>query len=202
MTYLGTFDLPIDTVTPYPGNPRQGNVAVIEESLRRHGQYRTIVVRPANPAEPMGGGTALAGNHTWMAARNIGMPTIRAELHDVDDDTARRIVAVDNRAADMGDYDDRLLAELLQPLDDLAGTGYDETDLETLAKSLTPPTLEELADEYGHAGDGSDEGELWPRLSIKIPPVLMAAWRSHLDTHMGDEVEAFAGLLDVDMATL
>lgn len=136
MTYLATLDLPLTTLTTYPGNPRQGNVPVVEESLRTNTQYRAIVVRATDPKEPAAGGVILAGNHTFLAARNIGMPTIRAEVHDVDDDTARRIVAVDNRAADLGEYDQRLLAELLTGLDDLTGTGYDADDLDKLARSL------------------------------------------------------------------
>ena len=41
-----------------------------------------------------------------------------------------RIVAADNRLADLGDYDDTLLIELLQGLDgDLDGTGYTDNDL-------------------------------------------------------------------------
>jgi hypothetical protein len=180
MTYLGTFDLPITAVQPYPGNPRQGNVKVIEESLRRNEQYRSIVVRCTDPVEPMAGGVVLAGNHTFRAARNIGMTTIRAEVHDVDEATARRIVAVDNRPADLGTYDDRLLAELLTGLDDLTGTGYDADDLDTLARSLEetaapgtadlldPPEENKYAEQYGvvvHCENAEQQETVYNELS-------------------------------------
>jgi len=154
MTYLGTVQLPLDALEPYPGNPRQGDVPVIEESLRRNEQYRAIVVRAKDPDNLDAGGTILAGNHTWLAAHNVGMQTIRAELHEVDDDTARRIVAVDNRAGDRGDYDERLLAELLTPLDDLSGTGYDEDDLAKLVRQMDDA---EQQHHLAHGNAGSDD---------------------------------------------
>lgn len=203
MTYLGTFDIPADRLTTYPGNPRQGDVDAIRASVRAHGQYRALVVRATDPADPAQGGTVLAGNHTLAAIlaehddtahhRDIP-PTVRVEMHDVSDDTAAKIVAVDNRTGDRGGYDDRLLAELLSGLDDLDGTGYDLDDLAALEKSLAPPDLDDLAEEIGEPG----EGDGWPSITIRVPHTVKAAWNSHLSTH-DDEVAAFAALLGVEV---
>lgn len=172
MTYLGTFELPAKKLTTYPGNPRRGDVDTIRESLRTHGQYRAIVARAHNPHDPAAGGTVLAGNHTLQAliaehaelhaedpneldsirAGNEpgALAAVRVEMHDVDDVTAAKIVAVDNRSADKGDYDDRALAELLNSVGDLTGTGYDTDDLDDLAARLDPaPGSAELLKDPG-----------------------------------------------------
>lgn len=138
MRPLATLDLPLAVLTEYPGNPRRGDVDAIAESLREHGQYRAIIVRVTDPDHPGAGGVILAGNHTYKGAALLEWPTIRCEVIECDDITAAKIVAVDNRAADLGDYDDRLLAELLGGMDDLTGTGYDDDYLTKLLADLTP----------------------------------------------------------------
>lgn len=122
---LATKDL-----TPFHGNPRRGNVDVIAESLEASGQYRPIVV---NEGTKTGRRLeVLAGNHTLAAAHKLGWSEIDVWLVDVDEAAAKRIVAADNRTADLGDYDNEALIALLESLDDLTGTGYSDTDLETL----------------------------------------------------------------------
>lgn len=128
--------VPVDSLTPYHKNPRQGDVGRIAESLRVNGQYRPLVVNVGTHtgrAEEV-----LAGNHTLAGAKLEGLEQVWAVHVDVDDEAAARIVAADNRTADLGTYDDRLLAELLGDLEDLAGTGYDETDLDELLDKLDP----------------------------------------------------------------
>jgi len=118
----------------HPDNPRRGDVPAIEESLSFHGQYRPIVVnRPT--------GEVLAGNHTLLAARELGWSEIAATFVEVDADKAKRIVLIDNRANDVADYDDELLAELLQQLDDFEGTGFDKDTLDELLDELAPAAL-------------------------------------------------------------
>jgi len=115
-------------------NPRRGDVPAIEESLSFHGQYRPIVVnRPT--------GEVLAGNHTLLAARELGWSEIAATFVEVDADKAKRIVLIDNRANDVADYDDELLAELLQQLDGFEGTGFDKDTLDELLDELAPAAL-------------------------------------------------------------
>lgn len=121
-------------------NPRRGDVKIIAESLDKNGQYRAIVVnRGTLTGRP---NEVLAGNHTLLAARELGWATIEATFVDVDvdDDAATRIVLADNRTADRGTYDHESLMELLNDLPDLVGTGYtaDDLDLEP-TDSLTEP---------------------------------------------------------------
>jgi ParB-like chromosome segregation protein Spo0J len=142
---LDALRVPIDSVQPYARNPRRGRVDVVARSLERHGQYRPIVVNARSHE-------VLAGNHTLLAARELGWDEIAATFVDVDDDAAARIVLVDNRASDVAGYDDDELVALLGELDTLDGTGYDVPDLEALLGSL------------GHSPNGADGPDTSPQL--------------------------------------
>jgi ParB-like chromosome segregation protein Spo0J len=119
----------IDRLSQHPENPRRGTVSVIVESIREHGQYRPIVAQRST-------GHVLAGNHTLIAAREAGMDEIAVSWIDVSDEEARRIMLVDNRASDLGTYDDAALVSLLRATEsdfgDLIGTGYDDAALDDL----------------------------------------------------------------------
>lgn len=110
---------------------------MIAESLKARGQYRAIVVNlgrlTGRPLE------VLAGNHTLLAAREIGWESIDATTVDVDDAEAARIVAADNRLADLGGYDDADLIEVLETAGELVGTGYSEIDLAALRAAMDEP---------------------------------------------------------------
>jgi hypothetical protein len=126
----------VKNLSPFPGNPRRGQVDVIAESLAVFGQYRPIVVNEGKlTGRPF---EVLAGNHTLMAATRLGWEEIDTWVIDVDDETAKKIVAIDNRSSDLGVYDDRSLLELLAELEDLTGTGYSDKELAALIKSQEP----------------------------------------------------------------
>lgn len=148
----------IDQLQPYSTNPRRGSIDTIAESLLEHGQYRPIVVRQQT-------GEVLAGNHTLAAARSLGWTQIAATYVDCDDETAAKIVLVDNRSNDVAGYDDALLAQLLSGLDDLAGTGYDERDLaELLAQIAGDPAALTDADNVPvlpETPPASRPGDVW-----------------------------------------
>ena len=135
----------IDTLRPHPSNPRNGDVDVIAESLRVNGQYRPIVIARD--------GTILAGNPAYVAAMQIGWDVISVVRLDIspDSDDAIRIMLADNRTADLGNYDNGILAQLLTHMaanDSLLGTGYDSDSLADLLNSIDAP-LNELPDHVG-----------------------------------------------------
>lgn len=137
---LQTRAIPVGDLRTYHRNPRRGNTAVIGQSLTVNGQYRPIVVNAGtHTGRP---NEVLAGNHTLMAARDLGWESVAAVTVDVDDDQAARIVAADNRTADLGEYDERLLLELLAELPDLDGTGYEPGDIAELEKALADSVTE------------------------------------------------------------
>ncbi len=105
-THLKTQYVPTDRLRLHPDNPRRGDVAAIQESLRLHGQFKPIVVNRATRE-------VLVGNHTLIAARELGFSEIAVVFVEVDDEQAKRILVVDNRTSDLAGYDPEALAELL-----------------------------------------------------------------------------------------
>lgn len=129
----------LDTLTPFPGNPRRGDVAVIKESLSTHGQYQPLVAQESTR-------TILVGNHRWHAARDLGWKKVDVVFMDVDDDAARRIVAIDNASSDRATYDFAELEALLTSLEgDLEGTGYSLTDLDEINRRALD-AIDDLSD--------------------------------------------------------
>lgn len=126
----------------YHRNPRLGDVKIIADSLRAHGQYKPVVVNRGTHTGRAN--EVLAGNHTVKAFRDLleaepdndAWTRVQGYVIDVDDDRARRIVLVDNRSAELGGYDNAALADLLGDLGDLTGTGYTEDDLSDLMAGI------------------------------------------------------------------
>lgn len=156
---LEELKVPVSGLVPYSKNPRRGNVDVIVDSLKHHGQYRPIVVRART-------NEVLAGNHTLQAAKVLGWQEIAATFIDCSDDEAARIVLVDNRANDVSTYDDAELIELLDSIGTLEGTGFDEEALANLAEGLDPGEPEETPEDIDDAGEVptapiSKAGDIW-----------------------------------------
>lgn len=136
--YLETRDVPLAELTPFPGNARRGDVAMIAQSIERNGQYRSLITRRTG-----GGLVVLAGNHTLQALRSLARHTARCEIIECGDGTATRINLVDNRAADEGSYDQEALDAILASLDDdLLGTGYDTYDHDSVIAEAAGPAWE------------------------------------------------------------
>jgi ParB-like chromosome segregation protein Spo0J len=140
---LNTQTRPWAELKPHPHNPRNGDTDAIVQSLRTNGQFKPIVTTPD--------GTILAGNHTYMAAGELGWATMECVVLDLDpySPDAKRIMLADNRTSDLGRYDHGLLLELLQDLGDLDGTGYEPDDLDALRHLNEPLDLDDLHDEHG-----------------------------------------------------
>jgi hypothetical protein len=119
----------LSELIPYPGNPRRGDVAAIAESLTRNGQFQPLIVQRSTAY-------VLSGNHTLEAMLSLGWEEADVDEIDVDEQTARRIVAAANRTADLGTYDNHDLVALLQSIDDLEGTGYSDDNLATFLTNL------------------------------------------------------------------
>jgi ParB-like chromosome segregation protein Spo0J len=150
VTRLSTRDIPIADLTFLPRNPRRGDEGRIRESVRRLGQYRSVVVRDIS-----GELVILAGNHTVRAMRAEGHETANCGVIRCTDDEARRIAAADNRLGELPDpetgerYDKEDLTELLTWLDgDYDGTGWTGDDLAAL---LGEGESDKLGDKEGDA---------------------------------------------------
>ena len=162
---LGETDLvDLSQLKRFPGNPREGDIGAISESLRILGQYRPIVVNSQN-------NEILKGNHTAAAASALGWTQIAVVWVDVDPEQATRIVLADNRTADKATYDNDLLLSTLQSLDSLDGTGFDQEDFVDVAKgkNLTP-NQPKIKIKVGDFGFTTTEGafEAWKE-DVEIP---------------------------------
>jgi len=141
-----TTTTPLSELQRFPGNPREGDIGAISESLRLFGQYRPIVVNKRN-------NQILKGNHTAAAASALGWTEIAVVWVDVDDEAAARIVLADNRTADKATYDNDLLVQILGEVKTLDGTGFDAEDVADLesGKAFTPkqPKVKFKIGEFG-----------------------------------------------------
>lgn len=148
--------VPTDGLVHYGRNPRRGNVPAIVESPKHNGQYKPIVVHAET-------NEVLAGNHMLKAAREMGWDQIAATFVDVDEDEAARIVLVDNRTNDIAGYDDGELAELLELLPTLDGTGFDAASVEKLVHGTEqePAEAPDRADELSNTAAISQLGQVY-----------------------------------------
>lgn len=150
--------VPVDSLALHPQNARRGDVKAIAASLSANAQFSPIVVQASTRY-------VLSGNHTLMAARELGWQEIDAVFVDVDDKRAYRIMLAANRTADIGGYDNDALAELLSYLDgDYEGTGYTQKDVDFLLDYPEPEPAEE-PDEVEAGPPPADPvtkpGDLW-----------------------------------------
>jgi hypothetical protein len=153
MKWYGSPDLqsllvPIGEVTPYPGNPRQGDVGAIAKSLERFGQTKPIAVQ-------LSSGHIVAGNHAYHAAIALGWTHIAIAKSALTDKDAKAYLVADNRTEELGSYDFQTLGSLLAEMareDNLEGTGYDGDDVDALLRSLEGETTSD-----GH-GRGRTKG--------------------------------------------
>jgi 3'-phosphoadenosine 5'-phosphosulfate sulfotransferase (PAPS reductase)/FAD synthetase len=121
--------VPIDTIQPHPRNVNQGDVGAVIESIRHNRFYGAVLVQRSR-------NWIIAGKHRWLAAKECGLLTVPVIWADVDDEEAVRIMLADNRTTRLGFDDPAALAELLQSLPSLEGTGYDAEALDELLADL------------------------------------------------------------------
>jgi DNA modification methylase len=127
---IAVADLSLD-----PSNVRKHsrrNLDAIKASLRKFGQQKPIVVDAK--------GIVLAGNGTLTAAKELGwteIQIVRTELAGVE---ATAFAIADNRTAELAEWDEDGLANVLESLkvedaDLLAATGYDAAEVDKMSKA-------------------------------------------------------------------
>lgn len=195
--------LPLDQLAVYHRNPRRGDISAIMGSLRVNGQYRPIVVNAGTKTGRAN--EVLAGNHTLLAMRELATQhpqdtrwaAVDVWLVDVDEDAAARIVAADNRTAELGGFDDEDLLDLLESLEHIEGTGYDLEDLEALRDLLDgPPDLDGLHDDIGDP----KPDDTHKTVTLKLEPATAQRWKDHRAKRASDEAAMLALLGEPDDA--
>jgi ParB-like chromosome segregation protein Spo0J len=148
-----------DPLKEHPENPNVGDEAVLEESISVNGFYGAIIVQKSTDY-------IIAGNHRYRIAKRRGLPEIPAIVVDVDDVTAKKIMAVDNESTRKGKDDKAKLEELLSSLPSLDGTGHILASAqETIEKESTPSAS---ADDDGDGDPEVPEDEYTPEFGIMI----------------------------------
>jgi len=121
----------IDSLTPWDKNPRKNN-HVIEEiaaSIRRFGFSSPIIARASDRV-------IIAGHTRWKAAGTLNMDKVPVRFLNLDPAEAAALALADNKLGELADWDDALLSEVLEDLEEaevnLDGLGWDQEALSTL----------------------------------------------------------------------
>lgn len=200
----------LDAIELAPRNPKAHDVEGIRRSIGHFGLAELPLLDERTGRLVAGHGRVL----DLRASRDSGqtppdgvnlegdrwlVPVIRGWASRSDDDAEAYLLASNNLTT-LGGWDNEALAGMLQ---DLAAadanlallTGWTGDDIDDMLKLLAPPDLDELGDGLGDP----DPSDNWPIIRVKVPKHVAAAWRSHADTHNGDEPAALAALLEVDL---
>ena len=121
--------IPLEALVEHPLNAHLGCDDVVDESIGRTGFYGAVYVQRSTKF-------VLAGNTRLRAMRTKGAESIPGIWIDCDDETAERILLIDNRSVQLGSDDDALILALLERQDDLTGTGFVEQDQADLVALL------------------------------------------------------------------
>ena len=148
----------IDSLTPDPSNARKHdkrNIEAIKASLARFGQTKPIVLHS-------NGTTIIAGNGTWHAAKELGWTHIAAAKTNLDTAEAVAYGIADNKTAELAEWEDDTLRDLMDALpDDLKlATGFEGDEI---AEMLRLPSDEVHEDEVPPVPSDptTKQGDIW-----------------------------------------
>ena len=133
---------PIDSVTPYPDNPRRNDsaVAAVADSIKRFGFRQPIVVDGDN--------VIVVGHTRWKAAQRLGLKEVPVHVaRELTPEQARAYRIADNQTNTIASFDDDLLIKeimVLKAIDfDINALGFTP---EQLSELLAPRPTEGLTD--------------------------------------------------------
>jgi DNA modification methylase len=180
---------PVDSVRPYPGNPRRNDhaVEVVAKSVREFGFRQPIVVDAD--------GVIVVGHTRYKAALKLGLSEVPAHVAlDLTPAQAKAYRLADNRTASIAEWDDdKLVAELLA----LRDVGVDLDLLGFPADELT----EMLGGGVTLEGDPDDTPEL-PADPVTRPGDLWRLGKHRLVCGDAADPAAYAKLLEGTQADL
>lgn len=136
-------NISIEELKPYPHNARihtAKNLKAIEKSLLEFGQIKNLIVQKST-------NYVLAGNGTLMAMKNLDFKTASCYLIEISDDKAKALSLIDNRTTDLSSWDENILIETLQELNDkpeslLDLTGFENEELEKMLSYIEGTAFE------------------------------------------------------------
>ncbi len=155
--------VPLESLHTDPANARshnERNLDVIRGSLARFGQRKPIVVDRRD--------LILAGTGTYAAAKALGWTEIEIVRTDLEGLEATAYAIADNRSAELAEWDDGALVQLLEELraeDALEGVGFDGAEIDAILAELTAEAAGGVLDDPGPADPPENPvsrlGDLW-----------------------------------------
>jgi DNA modification methylase len=135
------------------------NIKAIMDSLSKFGQQKAIVVGEDN--------IVIAGNGTLEAAKRLGWDTIDVRRSGLKSDEATAYAIADNRSAELAEWDDPVLGDILSELKEsgweLDDLGFNDEDLEKYIKQEGTEGLTDEDDVPDVAQNefGVKRGDIW-----------------------------------------
>lgn len=161
--------VPIADLVPDPANARKhgdANMSAIKGSLRVYGQRKPVVVNKRN-------NVVEAGNGTLQAAIALKWTHVAAVFVDDDPSTAAGYAISDNRTAELAEWDEGALGQLLQELD------TNDAELQSMM-----------------AGLAEDVGIIPPD-EVDLPELLPTTRHTVVMVYFDDDIEAIRRFLDL-----
>ena len=163
-TSLAIEQVPLEALHLDPANARahgEQNMEAIVASLQRFGQAEPLVVhRPT--------GRVIGGNGRLMAMKRLGWTECAVVQLDIDETQATALAIALNRTGELAEWDNEVLARLLQQLQQdeaLEGVGFSDEDIDALLAELEADveTAEVEDPGPGEIPDDpvSQRGDLW-----------------------------------------
>jgi hypothetical protein len=166
-------------------NPRDNDKAVPEvmASIKRFGFAAPIIARP--------NGEIIAGHTRLKAALELRLPRVPVRYMDLDPAEAHLLALADNRVAEIADWNDDLLSDVLRELEgdgvDLKGIGWDVDELADLLGHNDPLPMD------GPEESGADLDAIPDEIpAITKPGEVVTLGRHTL--HCGDCIEVMRSL--------
>lgn len=168
----------IDTLSFDAANARkhsERNIEAIKSSLALFGQRKPLVVQKK-------GMIVRAGNGTLAAAQELGWTHVAANVIDEDNATAMQFAIADNRTAELAEWDDEVLASLLDTMDEeqRKALAFNKQDMDELLARLEPEgmdeeekTLDDIADELPGAAALKSDLRFESPLIYEIPELIV-----------------------------
>ena len=138
----------ISALVPDPSNARKHNKRNVDEvaaSLAEFGQHAPLVVQRST-------NRVLVGNGRLEAMKALGWTEALVMYVDDDNITAVRRALADNRTAELAEWDDDVLAQVLREVGDLPVPGWNEDEIAAILAEATETEHGEspsLSDRFG-----------------------------------------------------
>lgn len=177
-------DTPVAELRRHPRNAKRGATDTIRRSISDLGFYGAVIAQTST-------GYVLAGNHRLEAAAAEGAETLPVFWVDVDEETATKILLVDNRSGELGTTDSAALLELLRSIDPEAMpvVGYTADDVDALLREVGPPP--QLEPQY-EDDDAPDE----PDVPVSEPGQVYELGPHRLVCGDSTTIDAYRALMD------